>query len=138
MRTTPLTPQRIETYSRISISGHRKSSSLGKWGLKLEAALETITAAPGAQDDAIEKFKELAHEMRGFGGTFDYNLITAISDQLFRVMEQFKGINAQQAMIIKVHIDSMKVVSTERIKGDGGERGEQVMSGLRSVIAKFT
>lgn len=76
--------------------------------------------------------------MRGFGGTFDYNLITAISDQLFRVMEQFKGINAQQAMIIKLHIDSMKVVSTERIKGDGGERGEQVMSGLRSVIAKFT
>ncbi|MBT7247946.1 MAG: hypothetical protein HN877_01840 [Rhodospirillaceae bacterium] len=101
--------------------------------------METITAAaPGAQDDAIEKFKELAHEMRGFGGTFDYNLITAISDQLFRVMEQFKGINAQQAMIIKLHIDSMKVVSTERIKGDGGERGEQVMSGLRSVIAKFT
>ena len=33
MRTTPLTPQHIETYSRISISGHRKSSSLGKWGL---------------------------------------------------------------------------------------------------------
>jgi hypothetical protein len=33
-RTTPLTPQRIETYSRISISGHRKPSSLGKWGIK--------------------------------------------------------------------------------------------------------
>jgi hypothetical protein len=34
MRTTPLTPQHIETYSRISISGHQKSSSLGKWGFK--------------------------------------------------------------------------------------------------------
>jgi hypothetical protein len=33
MRTTPLTPQHIETYSRISISGHQKSSSLGKWGM---------------------------------------------------------------------------------------------------------
>jgi oxaloacetate decarboxylase alpha subunit len=34
MRTTPLTPQHIDSYSRISISGHRISSSLGKWGIK--------------------------------------------------------------------------------------------------------
>ena len=34
MPTTPSTPQHIDSYSIISISGHRLTSSSGKWGLK--------------------------------------------------------------------------------------------------------
>jgi len=33
MPTTPSTPQHIDSYSIISISGHRLTSSSGKWGL---------------------------------------------------------------------------------------------------------
>jgi hypothetical protein len=41
MPTTPSTPQHIDSYSIISISGHRLTSSSGKWGLEtLDKLLE--------------------------------------------------------------------------------------------------
>jgi tRNA-Thr(GGU) m(6)t(6)A37 methyltransferase TsaA len=35
MPTTPSTPQHIDSYSIISISGHRLTSSSGKWGIQI-------------------------------------------------------------------------------------------------------
>jgi thiol:disulfide interchange protein len=39
MPTTPSTPQHIDSYSIISFSGHRLTSSSGKWGLVLLAPI---------------------------------------------------------------------------------------------------
>jgi hypothetical protein len=44
MPTTPSTPQHIDSYSIISISGHRLTSSSGKWGTIFMAATTNLAA----------------------------------------------------------------------------------------------
>ncbi len=104
---------------------------------RLEAALREISEGGAAQQAAIERFSEIAHEVRGFGGTFGYDLITAIADQVFRMLERFDAIGPEQVAAIGVHLGAMKVVVAEQITGDGGARGREVLAGLQGVYRKY-
>ena len=104
---------------------------------RLDAALSEISTSGAGQTAAIERFSEIVHEVRGLGGTFGYEMITAIADQLFRMLEKFDAVGPEQVAAVRVHLEAMKVIVAERITGDGGERGRQVLAGLQGVYRKY-
>lgn len=106
---------------------------------KLGAGLEGLVSDQGGKRDSMIAIFETAHDMKGQGGSFGYPLITAIANELCRLIEKIEGEpNPDEIDAIRVHIDSLRLVLKERIKGDGGKQGEAMLKGLRQVIAKLT
>lgn len=85
-----------------------------------------------------EQLHAIAHDMRGQGGTFGYQLISDFSDGLYDFTRASTGTSDKNVEIIKAHIDAMRVVIKDRIGGDGGDIGKQLKLGLDAAIKKFS
>ncbi len=103
---------------------------------RLEAAFEKFKAGDGSDADNIEALFQIAHDMKGQGGSFGYDLMTAIGDHLCRLLETLDKSGPREQMMIRVHIDAMRVVITKQLKGDGGDEGRQLLMGLTLVGEK--
>jgi chemotaxis protein histidine kinase CheA len=104
---------------------------------RLQAAFADLKSGTGEQSEALNKIFELVHDMKGQGGTFGYNLMTVIGDQLCRYIEGLKGKASEEAMeVIQLHIDALQVVISQNLSADGGAVGIQLLQGLEQVMAK--
>lgn len=86
----------------------------------------------------FERINSIAHDMKGQGGTFGYQLITDFAEGLYNFTSKGAGLSDSHVEIIKAHIDAMRVVIRERIEGDGGEIGSELKKGLELSVAKFS
>lgn len=93
--------------------------------LEAEAA-RGVSAAPRA-------LFAIAHDLRGQGGTFGFPLVTDIAASLCTLLEEQERIDDTLSEAIQVHIDSLKLVLGEPIRGDGGAQGAELLAGLRKV-----
>jgi len=66
----------------------------------------------------VERMFDIAHEVRGQGGTFGYPLISSIGDSLCKYLEQRKSLSPIELEVIKIHILAMKAVFRQSLKGD--------------------
>ncbi len=84
----------------------------------------------------FEKINEIAHELRGQGGTFGYPLITAVGKMLYEITGFSCSVDETAIRIVKAHIDTMRVVFRDKVTGDGEEVGRELMKALIQVIRK--
>ena len=68
----------------------------------------------------------IAHDMKGQGSTFGYNLITDIANHLCRYIEQFDTFDDYQMNTIEIHINALKEIIEKQLIEDGGERGKEL------------
>lgn len=85
----------------------------------------------------FQEIREIAHDMKGQGGTFGYPLISAFSDGLYGFANARGELTDNHVEIIKAHIDAMRAVISNRVKGDGGEIGAELTKGLEMAIGKY-
>lgn len=93
--------------------------------------------SPEQRRSLFEQITALAHDLKGQGGTFGYPLVTAFATSLNRFSAIKQDIADNHVEIIKAHIDAMRAVIRDRIKGDGGEIGSALQRGLEQVIEKY-
>lgn len=80
----------------------------------------------------------LAHELKGQGGTFGYPLISVFGKSLNEFTEKEVGyITDNHLEIVKAHIDVMRAVIRDRISGDGGNIGRELIMVLERAIKKY-
>lgn len=85
----------------------------------------------------IERMFEIAHGIRGEGGSFDFPLISIIGDSLCKFLEGRKKMSATDKEAIKVHILAMRAVFRQGLKGEqpGMERDlRQLLALLRDRL----
>jgi hypothetical protein len=82
--------------------------------------------------------REIAHDMKGQGGTFGYPLMTTFAASLYDFVGTNAGTTDAHVEIIKSHIDAMAAVIKERVKGNGGEVGQALTQGLKNAIERYT
>jgi len=99
---------------------------------ELDRAFEALPATGDARN-AVEALFAIAHEIRGEGGTFGFPLATAIASNLCAVLEDQDHVDKPLREVIRVHIDSLKLVVSQPIKGDGGAQGAELLDGLQKV-----
>ncbi len=105
----------------------------------ISAAYEELKAGRGDQKKALDNIFRIAHDMKGQGGSFGYNLMTAVGNELCRMIEKMPSpIGPSHIDAIGVHIDSMKLVIAQKMKGDAGQMGAAMLAGLQKVSAKLT
>lgn len=92
---------------------------------------------PEQRRSYFEELRNVAHDMRGQGGTFGYPLISEMAESLYHFTGPASGMSDNHVEIIKAHIDAMRAVIKNRVKGDGGEVGAQLLKGLEVAIKKY-
>lgn len=92
---------------------------------------------PDHRHQCFKRLNEIAHDMKGQGGTFGYNLISSFAVSLYEFTRPRETYSDSVVELVKAHVDAMKAVITGRVKGDGGEVGGELTKTLQQAIEKF-
>jgi len=104
---------------------------------RLEAAYEQLKSGEDDVKKGLDNIFQISHDMKGQGGSFGYDLMTATGDHLCRLVEKMDKAGSRELNMIRVHIDAMRVIITKGLKGDGGNEGRQLLMGLTLVGDKI-
>jgi CheY-like chemotaxis protein len=117
----------------------RNSFEFHDWALEYLAIMSRICdKAMRVPEDRrrkpFEKINEISHELRGQGGTFGYPLITSVGKMLYGITGFACSTDDMAIRIVKAHIDIMRVVFRDRVTGDGGDVGRELIKTLIRAI----
>ncbi len=106
--------------------------------INLRGEFEKLRDGEGDSVAGIDRIFQISHDIKGQGGSFNYDLMTFVGNQLCRFVEKIdkKKVGPLEFEVIDLHIASMQMVLAQKLTGDGGEIGAQLLSGLEKVIAK--
>lgn len=105
--------------------------------LAMEEVLEKLKAAKKKERrEHIERIFQLAHDIKGQGGSFGYRMMTRIGDQLCTFVENLESAGAAEIEVIELHFDAMKLIIAKRLAGDGGAEANKLFDDLKKVTAK--
>jgi len=104
---------------------------------KLSEQHSRCVDTPENRREYFEQINRIAHDMKGQGGTFGYPLITDFAESLYSFTTTRQEITDPMVELVKTHIDSMRAVIKDRVKGDGGELGKQLKASLEEAIARY-
>ena len=97
----------------------------------LEDLYAEARVALGDRDRMIGEVGVIAHNLRGNGTSFGFDLMTAIGASLSDFCRTADTIGDSQLEIISVHIGALKVVIDGNLKGDGGDQGAELIAMLQ-------
>jgi len=104
---------------------------------KLAKLCEEALAQPSGRRKQFEQINLLAHELRGQGGTFGYPLISVFGKMLYDVTGSSCSETDGSVETVKAHVDAMRAVIREKISGDGGAVGRELLLSLKEAVKKF-
>ena len=85
----------------------------------------------------IAKINRIAHELRGQGGIFDYPLITALGKSLYQTTTNpAMTITANRQDLLRAHVDTIRTVFKNKIRGDGGEVGAALLQEISDAVER--
>lgn len=93
---------------------------------------------PESRTPNFHRINQMAHELKGQGGTFGYPLISTFGKSLHEFTGASAGTTDAHMEIIKSHIDAMQAVIKGRIAGNGGAVGAELVKTLERAIEKYT
>ena len=104
---------------------------------KIDAAYVKLESGSGDRKVELNEVFRISHDIKGQGGSFGYDLMTSIGNELCRFIEKLDKAGPGEVEAIKVHIDSLKLVIDQDMKGQGGKAGEKMLSGLQKICDKL-
>jgi chemotaxis protein histidine kinase CheA len=72
----------------------------------------------------------IAHDVKGQGGSFGYDLMTAVGNHLCRVIEVREEWPDASLALVRKLLDALTRILAEGLEGDGGTVGRALMSQL--------
>ena len=92
---------------------------------------------PELRHQSFKRINEIAHDMKGQGGTFGYDLISSFAVSLYEFTHPRETYEDAVVELVKSHMDAMKAVIAGRVKGDGGAIGVELSATLHKAIEKY-
>lgn len=93
---------------------------------------------PGLRHQHFKLINEIAHDMKGQGGTFGFPLISQFADSLYGFTRPREDYADAEVDLVKAHVDAMNAVVKGRIKGPGGAIGRQLSETLAKAIERYS
>lgn len=72
-----------------------------------------------------------AHDLKGQGTTFGYPLITDIGSHMCKLITSKTSFTSNDLIILKNDAQMMETVLWKKLKGDGGEKGAEILRKLK-------
>lgn len=99
-------------------------------------ALDAARSHLGDRQDHIGQMHEIAHNMRGQAGTFDYPLITEIGSSLCAFVDGAVTFGDAELEAVELHVQAIHSVIGGKIEGQGNAQAREMLAGLSAVSAK--
>lgn len=78
-----------------------------------------------------------AHNLKGMGTSFNYDLVTEIGTLLCVYLKTLgAGKATYDFSVLEAHIKALQVVAEHTITGDGGERGQALVARLTELVGQ--
>ncbi len=103
----------------------------------VEAHAKALEANSRGRVEQVIAINRLAHELRGQGSTFGYPLITVFGRSLYECTLNVETVEDSLLEFVKAHIDGINAVIREKIKGTGGELGNELVASLEVARKKL-
>ena len=103
----------------------------------LYSALEAARAHIGNRQDHMGQMHEIAHNMRGQAGTFDYPLIAEIGSSLCSFVDSAVKFGNVELEAVALHVQAIHSVIGGKVEGHGDEQARAMLAGLAVVSAKI-
>ena len=99
-------------------------------------ALSELTGDP-SKADAGRKIYELAHNLKGEGGSFGYPAVSQVAALLSQVAENIGQADPRKIKVIQLQIDSLRAIVRSGQKGRPEGMTQELISGLESLVSKY-
>ncbi len=103
---------------------------------EMDQALDAARNDPEQQEEYIMRIFQRAMELTGQGGSFGYDLISQVGDSLKKFTESRRQASPRDVEIIAAHVQAMRVVMADDIRGDGDEVGRAIVDGLYKLTTR--
>lgn len=111
------------------------------WVMDDIARMEGHLAEAGADTEGrsahLDRLHGAAHDIKGQGASFGYELMTKIGESLCDFIRADGG-GDNGLRVMAAHIRAMKTVIDKRVSGDGGASGEKLVAGLAALAGAST
>lgn len=105
---------------------------------KLDAARQQVKTA-GVTPETMENLYLRAHDLKGLGTTYGYQLITRIAGSLCRMIDEKEKRATTSLELVDAHIDAIKAAVRDDIKSDDHPVGrvlvEELERRVKAVVA---
>lgn len=110
-----------------------------KWTESALADLRTLLSAfdPSGDDarQGLDSLHAISHNIKGMGASFGYPLMSESGASLCAYLRQVEPAHAD-VEVIHAHIQSMDVVLSNRLEGDGGDQGAALIQHLTGLVSQ--
>ncbi|MBP5534062.1 MAG: Hpt domain-containing protein [Alphaproteobacteria bacterium] len=88
---------------------------------------QACSASGDVRDEIIRKsLFRIAHDMKGQGATFGYELVTDIGNHLCRYIERQDTFDKPQMEAVEIHIKALRQIIDKKLIADGGKEGQDL------------
>ena len=96
--------------------------------------LKACEAVGGEREKIIrETLFRVAHDMKGQGATFGYDLVTDIGNHLCRYIERQETFDKPEMEAIEIHIKALRQIIDSKLIGDGGNQGQDLKAKVETL-----
>ena len=100
------------------------------------SAYKTALKQPAQRPTIITRIAKIAHDMKGQGGSFGYPIMSEIAASLGTFCKVTPDPRTTQLEVVTAHVEAMRTVMAEDLRGDIGETGHTLLSILAVVSLK--
>ncbi len=100
-----------------------------------QAAMENLSASDAGKH--ISELRRAAFSIKSKAGTFGFDLATAVAKSLYTFCDRHWRPEENHMTVLAKHIETLQVIFSQNIEGDGGEIGRNLLADMQKLVKKF-
>ncbi|MEH6629324.1 MAG: hypothetical protein V7776_00770 [Halopseudomonas aestusnigri] len=89
------------------------------------------------EEKFIEEIHAIGHNIKGQAATFNFPLLTSAAKSLCHFIQENEVTAAKRLDLVEAHVDAMKIIISQKIKGSGGDMGRGLITALEEAVDKI-
>jgi len=95
-------------------------------------AYQTAMTEPDQAEAALKDVYTGFHNIKGIGGSFGFDLVTNVANNLCQFLKQADGPSDAVLEHVAHHLHALQEIVEAELSGDGGEQGQAILERLQS------
>lgn len=106
---------------------------------RLDTALKKIDpeASNGDTEEIMKTLVEPVMELKANATIFHYALVGSLAGIMLNFLESISELDKDALSIVRGHHDSLKLILSSKMKGDGGKNGPVMITELKDACARY-
>lgn len=134
-----LEPQYLEPLQKTIQDGQRDFLLWVSQDLAmLQAEVNKLAGGAEAAREVIPQIRNVAFTVKSRAGTFGYTRGSEVAQLLYNFCtDDYRPDNPSHLIVLQKHIDTLYVIFSQHVMGDGGALGSELMGNLVKLIEKY-